>query len=81
MGARELRDAFNQVAVSAASCVKALLEYEQAGGTEYQVVYFSGSYADGSGFAIRSDRIPIGGDVMQMAKATAERVLKQKGSA
>lgn len=80
MGARELRDSFNQVAAPTASCIKALLEYERANDTEWQILYFSGNYADGSGFAIKSDRIRPGGDVNQMVKATAERVLQQKGT-
>lgn len=80
MGAKELRAAFNEVAAPAATCIKALLEYERAGGAEHQVAYFSGNYADGSGFAIKSDRIPPSGDVNLAARATAERLLQQKGS-
>jgi hypothetical protein len=78
MGARELRDAFNQTAAPAASCSVALLEYERAHDTEFQYLYFSGSYADGSGFAIKSDPIRPNGDVLEMVKATAERVLQQR---
>lgn len=81
MGARELRDAFNQTTVPAASCSKALLEYERGNDTEWQVLFFTGSYADGSGFAIKSDRIRPGGNVEEMVKATAERVLQQKRGA
>lgn len=81
MGAREMRDAFNLAAAPAATCIKALLEYEHANDTEWQVIFFSGNYADGSGFAIKSDRIRPGGDISQMVTATAERVLQQKGTA
>lgn len=80
MGTRELRSAFNEVSVPAATCIKALLEYEQAGGAEWQVCYFSGNYADGAGFAVRSDRIRAGEDVNLVARATAERLLQQKVS-
>lgn len=80
MGTKELRDCFNLAAAPAASCSKALLEYERANDTEWQILYFSGSYADGSGFVIKSDRIRPGGDIMAMARATAERVLQQKGN-
>lgn len=78
MGARELRDAFNQVAEPAATCIKGFLEYENANDTQWQVTYFSGNYADGSGFAIKGDRLRPGGDITEMVKATAERLLKQK---
>jgi len=81
MGARELRAAFNEVAAPAATCVKALLEYDRRhSDTESQILYFSGSYADGTGFTIQSDRIRPGEDVNLVARATAERLLQQKGS-
>lgn len=78
MGARELRSAFNEVGGDQAKCIKALLEYERANDTEWQVLYFSGTYADGSTFAIRSDRIRPNSDVNEMARATAARLLEQK---
>lgn len=81
MGSRELKIAFNETSVPAATCIKALLEYEQAGGMEWQVLYFSGNWADGVGFAIRSDRIRPGEEVNLVARATAERLLQQKGTA
>ncbi len=81
MGARELRDSFNQVAQPTATCIKALLEYERAHDTEWQVIYLSGNYADGSGFAIKSDRIRPGGNLDEMIRATAARVLATKGTA
>lgn len=80
MGAREMRDAFNLAAQPTATCAKALLEYERAHDTEFQVLYFSGSYSDGSGFAIKSDLIRPGGDINEMVRATAARVLANKGT-
>lgn len=80
MGVKELRSAFNEVSSPAAACIKALLEYEPAGGMEWQVCYFSGNWADGVGFAIRSDRIRPGEEVNLVARATAERLLQQKGT-
>ena len=44
MGARELRSAFNEVGGDQAKCIKALLEYERANDTEWQVLYFSGRF-------------------------------------
>lgn len=78
MGARELRDTFNLTASPTAVCQKALLEYVPGQGTEFQVLYFSGSYADGTGFTIKSDRIRPSGDVNAMARATAEQLLQRK---
>lgn len=81
MGARELKSAFNEVAAPAATCITALLEYDRRhSDTESQILYFSGNYADGSGFTIKSDRIRPGEDVNLVARATAERLLQQKGS-
>lgn len=78
MGVKDLRDAFNEVATPDAACMKALLEYETQGGTQWQVLYFSGNYADGSGFSIKSDRIRPNADVNQAARDTAARLLDQK---
>lgn len=81
MGVKELRVAFNLASAPAATCIKALLEYERHSDTEFQVLYFSGNYADGSGFAIKSDRIRPGGDIAEMVRATAARLLETKGTA
>lgn len=78
MGSRELRQSFNEISQPAATCTKALLEYESANDTQWQVCYFSGSYAGGEGFAIKSDRIRPGDDVNLAARATAGRFLQQK---
>lgn len=79
MGVQELVNEFNLSMGSAGAAVAAYLEYERAGGTEWQVLYFSGNYADGSGFSIKSNRIRPNGDVMAMVRATAAQVLAQKG--
>lgn len=78
MGVRELAAAFNEVSKPEAVCIKALLEYERANDTEWQICYFSGNYADGSGFSIKSNRIRPNGDVNQAARETAARLLEQK---
>lgn len=80
MGVKELRSAFNEVSQPAATCIKALLEYERHSDTEFQILYFSGNYADGSGFVIKSDRVRPSADVNLMARATAERLLQTKGA-
>lgn len=79
MGARELRTAFNEVAAPAATCITALLEYDRRhSDTESQILYFSGNYADGTGFAIKSDRVRPGDDVNDMARITAQCLLKDR---
>lgn len=78
MGIADIKAAFNEASRPQAACLVALLEYEQANDTQYQVLYFSGNFADGEPFVIRSDRIRPNGDVTAMARATAERVLGQK---
>ncbi len=82
MGVRELRDAFQEVIGSEGSVVKALLEYERIGmaQTEYQVLYFSGNYANGSGFSIKSDRVGKDGDILAEARATAGRLLSERST-
>lgn len=80
MGVKDLQAAFNEVSQPAAMCMKALLEYEQASDTEFQVLYFSGNWADGTGFAIKSDRIRTDTDVNLVARATAEQLLQQRGT-
>jgi hypothetical protein len=78
MGARELKEAFNEVAKPAAVCQVALLEYLPGQGTEWQILFFSGNYADGTGFSIKSDRLRPGAEVNDAARATAEQLLQRK---
>lgn len=77
MGARELKAAFNEVTVPTASAMTALLEYDRKHGEEWQVLYFSGNYADGTGFSIKSDRIRASADVNAVARETGRRLLEQ----
>lgn len=77
MGVKELRQAFNETSAPTATCMVALLEYESANDTQWQILYFSGNYADGQGFTIKSNRIRPNGDVNQAARETAERLLQQ----
>lgn len=78
MGSRELRDTFNETASPDAKCIKALLNYKPQGGVEYQILTFSGNFADGTGFVIQSDLVRPGGDVMLAARAAADRLLAQR---
>lgn len=78
MGVRELRDAFNEMTGKEASCVKALMEYKRSGGAEYQILYFSGNYADGSPFVIESELIRPSGDLLTASRETATALLNQK---
>lgn len=78
MGVKELRDAFNQVSEPAANCALALMEYDRHDGVEYQILYFSGNYADGAEFAIKSNRIRPSGDLIVASRETAQRLLETK---
>lgn len=79
MGVADLRDAFNLAMGPHGTCITALMEYERAGGTEWQVLYFSGNYPDGTGFSIKSNRVRPGGDILLEAQTTAQTLLKQRG--
>lgn len=78
MGVKELRDEFNLTAGKEARCVKALMGYKPSGGMEYQVLYFSGNYADGSEFVIQSDLIRPSGDLLTASRETAQALLNQR---
>lgn len=78
MGVKELRESFNLTASPDAVCQKALLEYVPGQGTEFQVLFFSGNWSDGTGFTIKSERIRPSADVNQAARATAEQLLQRK---
>lgn len=78
-GVKGIRDAFNLEMGDAGACRVALLDYIRQGGTEWQILDFSGTWADGSPFSIKSDRIPPKGDVQAVAAATAQQLLKTKG--
>jgi hypothetical protein len=78
MSVKGLRDAFNEVMGPAGKCQMALLDYVRQGGTEWQILVFSGTYADGSGFSIKSDRLRPVTDVFQAARETAAQLLAQR---
>jgi hypothetical protein len=78
MSANDLKKSFNEVSHPQATCMLALLEYESSNDTQFQILYFSGNYADGSGFSIKSNRIRPNADVNQAARETAARLLDQK---
>jgi hypothetical protein len=75
MGVRELKAAFNEVSAPTATCTKALME-TLAGGI--QKLYFSGSYADGEGFAIQSEQIRPNADLIIASRDVATALLNRK---
>jgi len=78
MGVKELRNAFSDALGGAGTCTTAFLKYERLGGQEWQFLEFSGNWADGAGFSIRSDGITKNGVVELAARATAETLLQQR---
>ena len=79
MGVRDLRAAFNEAAAPGATCQRVLLEYVSEGTTQWQILTFSGNYANGTGFSIKSNRVRPGGDILLEARTTAQTLLKQRG--
>lgn len=78
MSVAKLRNAFNEVALPLATCVKSRLYYERANDIEMQRLEFDGHFvADSEPFAIRSDLIRPNGDLIAASRATAERLLKR----
>lgn len=77
MGVRELREAFNEVSAPAATCVKAFMENKPQGGVAWQILIFSGNYADGFGFVIQSELIRPSGDLIVASQATARALLNR----
>lgn len=78
MGIRELQAAFNEVASPDATCLKALLDYKRGSGTEWQLIVFSGSYADGTPFVIQSEAQRPGSNLILASRETATALLQQK---
>lgn len=78
MGVGELRTAFNSVSEPAFTATLALLDYERKDTTEFQILLFRGTAADGSAFEIKSDKLRPGTDINQAAKETAQRLLDQR---
>ena len=80
MGTRELRESFNAVTSPVALCSSALLRYERLGGQEYQFLYFSGAWNDGTAFSIRSDGLGRNASVDLAARNTAQKLLDQRAA-
>lgn len=78
MGVGELRAAFNSISQPAFTCTMALLDYERKDTTEFQILRFHGTAADGTTFEIKSDRLRPSADINQAAKETAQRLLDQR---
>ena len=78
MAISDLRAEFNLTVGPAANCVKALMDYKRQGGVEYQILFFSGNYADGSEFVIKSDLIRPSGDLLTASRETARALLAQR---
>lgn len=76
MGIADIKAAFNQVAQPQFTCTTALLDYQRKDSTEFQILSFSGTSASGEQFAIKSDRIRAGGDLIKAARDTATRQLQ-----
>lgn len=77
MGVRELREAFNEVTGPDANCVKAFMDYKMSGGTQYQVLVFSGNWPDGEGWVIQSELIRPSGDLAAASRETARALLNR----
>lgn len=78
MGIRELRDVFNEVLGQQGSCTKALMDYKISGNIQYQVLFFSGNFADGTGFVIQSELVRPSGDLATASRETATKLLQQR---
>jgi hypothetical protein len=79
MGVGELRQAFDSVAGPAGfTCTLALLDYQRAHDTEFQILLFRGTDAAGAGFEIKSDPLRANSDLNQAAKEVAQRLLDQR---
>jgi hypothetical protein len=74
MGVRELRDSFNETAAPVATCTRALMETLPGG---IQKLYFSGSYADGTGFVIQSSQIRPNADLVLASRDVAAELLNR----
>lgn len=75
MGVSDLRDAFNGVSRPAYTATLALLDYQRSHDTEWQILVFRGTAADGTPFEIKSGLLKPGTVVNQAAKETAQALL------
>ena len=77
MGVADLVSAFNSVTAGKFNCTRATLEYSKANDTEWQILTFYGTDADGVAFVFKADRLRPGGDVIAAARETAQRKLDE----
>lgn len=78
MGMVDVRNAFNGEVKGAATLTSATMNYERVDAIDFQRLEFEGSFvADNTPFVIRSDRIAPQGDLMEAARATAARLLRE----
>jgi len=79
MNIKAVREAFNEVSAPDATCVKALMDYKRASGTEWQILIFSGNFADGAPFVIQSEPQRPESNLILASRETARNLLAQKG--
>lgn len=69
MGVADLVAAFNEGAAGDLQCAKATSEIDRHGGVEFTVLRFYGNRADGTEFAVHTDRLRPGSDPNEAARA------------
>lgn len=76
MGARDLRDAFNEAAAGRATCGRAFLNMVRQDGKEWQRLSFDGTWASGGPFHVESELLPGTAEVNAAARDTALKMLE-----
>lgn len=76
MGVADLRESFT-AALTGGACQRAFLSYERVDGQEWQLIEFRGIRADGTPFSIKSDRLPAGANLIEAARALAQKLEAQ----
>lgn len=77
MGIKDIVAAFNAISEPGATCDRAKLAYEHSHDTEWQILTFYGTKADGMPFEIRADPVRPGDNILQAARETATRFVNQ----
>lgn len=78
MTIKDVKDAFQEAVGSEYSCTMTLMDMVREHGAEFQVFRFRGNDAAGEPFEIVSDHLRGETDLIQAAKDTASRLLKEK---
>jgi len=78
MGVKELREAVTAALDGKAVCTRATLSYDHVDGVEWQILEFSGNFADGTAFTIKSAPVPGRGDLIQASRDTAQQLLQKR---